>query len=50
MVKTSKFWRFFASLDTQGPTIRGDFFLPEICLCQNQNFIFVKEFAKENDK
>ena len=46
-----KFFGVFASLDTQGPTIRSDFFLPEICLCQNQKKKkIVKEFAKEMSK
>ena len=49
MVKTSKFLCFW-HLDTQGPTIRGEFFLPEICLCQKSQKKIMKEIAKKKSK
>ena len=49
MVKTSKILCFW-HLDTQGPTIRGEFFLPEICLCQNRKKKIMKEIAKKKSK
>ena len=35
---------------TLGPTIRGEFFLPEICLCQKSKKKIMKEIAKKKSK